>query len=163
MSQGLATLAHICGVILTPQLPLLMETPCQPPMSPKRVPTSSHQMGSVSWCLRVCHDVLLVVHDVLHVYDNVLWSFTSVSWCFTSVLRSLVSWETIGIGACTLQSPHRQRLQGLAIMPQGSAIMPQKWSHAKLHPEWRLGKLCNSKTISKLKCCQQIYRNFWGF
>ena len=26
----------------------------------------------------------------------------------------------------------------ITIMPQGSAILPRRWSHAKLYPEWRL-------------------------
>ena len=98
ISQGLVTLLHICGVIPTPQLLILPETP-------HRVPVSSHQatilLCSVCWaiavlnanvitssaniiasngkCFMMFHNVLKVFYDVLLVAYNVLHVFQYVS------------------------------------------------------------------------------------
>ena len=90
---------------------------------------------SGSWCFTSGSRCFTMFHDISHF-------FTSVSWCFTmfnNVLRYLVSRATIGITAWPpIASGIATTMQGLAITPQGSSISPRKWSHAKLHPKWRL-------------------------
>ena len=72
--------------------------------------------------------------------SSVSQCFTSGSCCvyecfviFNNVLQCLVSCAMFSIGACTI-SNHRI---GYCLSPLGLAIIPQKWSHAKLYPECR--------------------------
>ena len=86
-------------------------------------------------------------------FYDVSQCFTCVSWCFTmfnNVLWCLASCTTIGGAESATSRPPiasgiATTLQGSAITPQKSAMAPQgssislrTWSHAKLHPEWRL-------------------------
>ena len=123
-SQGLVTLLHICRAIPTTQS---SETPRWAPISPRhapmlpcRAPISSNWTASIG----EFHDVLRVFHDIL--CFTTFTMFYKCSMMVYNVSRCLVT-AMIGIGVCTLQSL------------QGSAIMHQKWSHAKLrlNGDWR--------------------------
>ena len=131
ISQRLVTMLHICGVIPTPQSHISPETPLRVPVSPHRAAILLHLTSNV-W---VFHDVSQVVHNGLHVFRDIL--SVSCFAMFNNVLWCLGSLATISIGEC--QSPQGSAItpQRLAISPQGFLIMVQKWSHAKLRPEWR--------------------------
>ena len=82
-------------------------------------------------------------HNVLSVSQ---W-FMSISQCFLNFSKCLIMFENcMTIGNC-----HISTFTNACVCQflQGSAIMPQKWSHAKLCPEWSLECLCSYKTISK--------------
>ena len=104
-------------------------------------------------CFMMFHNVLRVFHDVLPVVHNVLRCITMFYMCFMmfyNVLWCLASRATIGVAAsATVRPPIASGItttpQKFAITPQKSAMAPQRssisprtWSHAKLHPEWRL-------------------------
>ena len=105
-------------------------------MLPPLSPISLHWTANVWVFYDVSHnvlwlfyDVLLVVHDVLLLFHDVLWCFMvfhDVLWCLTMFYD--VSWVMQrGIVACTISNC---RITNWLITRQ-----PQKWSHAKLHPE----------------------------
>ena len=96
------------------------------------------ERGTVS--VRVFHDVWQYFMSVSWCFTDVSECFKSVSWCFMSVSRCF----TMFIKLCNNQHRRLQYLQSPywwphdCQLPQWSAITPQKWSNAKLRPEWRL-------------------------
>ena len=76
--------------------------------------------------LLVVHNILLVVHALLVVHDvlRVFHDVSNVLQVFHDVLRCLVSCATIGIAA--LATAWLQIISGIATMPQGLAITPQR-------------------------------------
>ena len=95
---------------------------------------------SVSWCFTSGSRCFTTFHNASQCFTRVLWCFTM----FNNILQYLVS--------CALKFSelwtNRQSPQGLLTTPQGSAISPRQWSHAKLRNEWR-ELLCSWKTISE--------------
>ena len=79
----------------------------------------------------VFHNVLLMFHEC---FKKVSLCFMSVSHCFTMFRESHYDGQLLHRplhyhqSLCWQQPPDCQSLQELV-------IMPQKWSHAKLHPE----------------------------
>ena len=74
---------------------------------------------------------------MFYIFQDVLQVFNDVSQCFTMFSEYRNDWHR-HLGAFTISNCRIgdcQTPQKLAIMQQGSAIMPQKWSHAKL-PYW---------------------------
>ena len=104
--------------------------------------------------LRVFHNVLLVVHNVLQhytMYHKVLQVFHDVLLCFNKRFTMFSESRNdrhrqlpIASGIMTMLqrlviTPQKLAItsQKSAMMPQGLSLLLQKWSYAKLRPEWR--------------------------
>ena len=95
-----------------------------------------HNVLSVSWCFTSRSSCFTSGWRCFKIYHNVLQVFHDVLLCLTIFSQSRNDRRPpIGSGIAT--TPQGMP-QGLVIMPQRSAISPRNWSHAKLHPEWRL-------------------------
>ena len=135
MSLWLLALLHICGVI---PMPISAETPCRCCHAVGRFHRAERRYCHIEWpgmgSVRVFHDVSQSFKSVLLFYQ---W-FTMFYVCFTMYHNVLPVFYVLCFMVFSESCNNRHwRLRGHRSL-QGSAITPRKWSHAKLHPEWRL-------------------------